>query len=90
MATNLTFTKNSQNLWETSYSTTGERVALEIIRTSSGPLIVKGNVGGLNDVTIKDFGPGAPADLLVDVDLPAGVSVSIVSFTEVTSAKVSE
>lgn len=89
MATNLTFTKNSRNLWVASYSTTGERVALEIIRVSSGPLIVKGNVGGLNDVTIKDFGPGAPADMLVDVDLPDGVSVSIVSFTEVTSAKVS-
>lgn len=89
MATALTFSKNSQDQWEASFTATGDRIAVEVNRTSSGPLVVSASIDGLNKKTIHNFSPDSDADIIFEVDVPAEIEISILSFTEVTAAKVS-
>lgn len=87
MATALTFTKNSQNQWEASFIASGDRIGVEVNRSSSGPLIVSVSIDGLNKKSIRSFSPDSDADLIFEVDVPAEIEISIISFTEVTAAK---
>lgn len=88
MATSLTFTQNSQDQWEASLIASGERIGVEVNRSSSGPLIVSASIDGLSKQTIHSFSPDSDADIIFEVDVPAEIGISIISFTEVTSAKV--
>lgn len=88
MATTLSFTQNSSNRWEASCTSSGDRIAVEITRTKSGPLIVYGNITGLGKKMIHDFGPSAEDTVIFEIDVPADIDITIESFTEVTSAKI--
>lgn len=88
MATALTFTQNPKDQWEASFIASGERVGVEVNRSSSGPLIVLASIDGLSKQTIHSFSPDSGADIIFEVDVPAEIEISIISFTEVTSAKV--
>lgn len=88
MATTLTFKQNEQGCYEASYTSTGDRVAVEVNRTTSGTLIVYGNITGMNKTMLHNFGPGTFKDQFFEIDVPADVEITIVSFTEVTDAKI--
>lgn len=88
MAKELNFTKNDQGHWEASFAASGERMAIEVNRKSSGPLLVSGSIDDLKEILLRDFGPKANEDLMFEIDVPEDVTVTIVSFTEVEEAKV--
>ncbi len=88
MGSELNFTQNNQGKWEASFIGPGERVGVEVNRSFSGPLIVSASIDGLNKKTIHTFSPDSDADIIFEVDVPAEIEISIISFTEVTAAKV--
>lgn len=87
MAKELNFTENSRGYWEASFSSSGERIAIEVNRKNAGPLIVLGSIDGLKKIMLKDFGPKPNEDLIFEIDVPEEVTVTIISFTEVEDAK---
>lgn len=86
MSTELSFTQDSQGRWTASFASSGERVAIEVNRTADGPLTVSASIGRLRPKPIMEF--NRDADLLFEIDLPAGVTVALTSFTEVTAGQV--
>lgn len=88
MATSLNFTQNAQDHWEASFSASGDRIGVEVNRTTSGPLVVYGCIDGLNKTQIQEFGPDTSKDMLFEIDVPADIEITIVSFSEVVAAKV--
>ena len=88
MATQISFIKNIQGFWETSFVSNGNCMALEITREKPGNILVYGNIEGMNKILIDDYGPGADCNQLIEVDVPNDETITIVSYTEVTSAKI--
>lgn len=86
MSTELSFTQDSQGRWTASFASSGERVAIEVNRTAEGPFTVSASIGGLRPKPVMDL--SRDADLLFEIDLPAGVTVSLTSLTEVTAGQV--
>lgn len=88
MAEELNFTHNGQGRWETSFTSSGDRIAVELNRVESGTLIIFGNLEGLEKTTLHNFGPGSDQDLMFEIDAPEDVKLTLVSYTEVTAAKI--
>lgn len=88
MATSLSFTQNEQGHYEASCTSQGDRMAVEVNRTAPGTLIIFGCIDGLEKTTLQNFGPGADQNIIFEIDVPEDVELSIVSYTEVTSAKI--
>lgn len=86
MATNLEFTK-TDGVWTAEVVSPGSAIAVEVNRTECGPLLVKGSVEGLKEIPLHYFGPKTDRDLLFEVDVPEGVRIHLISYTEVTGAK---
>lgn len=90
MATALSFTKTSGGHWEASFTSSGDRIAVEVNRVASGPLIVCAAIDSMNKKTVQDFGPGADADMIFEVDVPEGITITVISFTEVKTGKATD
>lgn len=88
MAEELNFTQNSQGKWETTFTSSGDRMAVEVERTNSGSLIIYGRIEDMEKRFIHDFGPGANRAMIFEIDVPADIDITILSYTEVTSAKI--
>lgn len=88
MAKELNFIRNSQGKYEVTFTSSGDRMGIEVNRTASGPLVVYGSIDDLKRKPVIDFGPNASEDLLFEIDFPADVKITIISFTEVEVAKV--
>lgn len=86
MATELNFTKED-GVWTAETVSSGTPMAVEVNRTEGGPFLVKGSVGDLKQVTLRDFGPRAERNLLFETDVPESVKLHFISYTEVESAK---
>lgn len=87
MAEEISFSKNDKGFWETSFVSNGNCQALEIIREKPGTLLVYGHIDGMNKVLLDDYGPGADCNQLIEIDIPTDVTITLVSYTEVKSAK---
>lgn len=88
MATNLAFTKNADNRWQAEFLSSGEPIALEVNRAEDGYLMVYGSIDGLARIPMHNSGPSGNRNLLVELDVPADVTITVESYTEVTAAKV--
>ncbi len=88
MATTLSFVQNEHGHYEASCTSSGDRMAVEVNRTSPGTLIIFGCIDGLEKTILQNFGPGADQNIIFEIDVPDEVVISIVSYTEVTSAKI--
>lgn len=86
MATELKFTIGD-GVWTAEVVSAGTPMAVEVNRTESGPFIVKGSIDDLSQVTLRDFGPGADRNLLFEIDVPEGVTIHFISYSEVVGAK---
>lgn len=86
MGRELSFEKNSQGKWEASIESQGEPMAIEINREKGGSLLIYGNLEGMEKVVLEHYGPNAEKHHLVEVDVPAGVTITIESYTEVKGA----
>lgn len=87
MAAELNFTQNSEGRWEASYTASGDRIGAHIVRQKPGPFIAYGSIEGMEETVLYDFGPSAQNIMLFEIDVPADVTVTFVSYTEVTAAK---
>lgn len=88
MAKQISFSKNDKGFWETTIVSEGNCMALQIMREKPGTLLVYGNIDGMNKIMIEDYGPGADCNQLIEVDIPKDVTITVVSYTEVTDAKI--
>lgn len=88
MATDLTFTQNSQGHFEASCTSSGDRIAVKINRSASGTLLVYGTIEDLEPSILYNFGPGSDQDMMFEIDVPADVNITIVSYSEVIAAKI--
>lgn len=88
MATTLNFTQSIPNKWEASCTSSGNRMAVQINRSSKGPLLVYGNIDGLEKQILQDLGSDMEKDVIFEIDVPDGIEITIVSFVEVTGAKI--
>ena len=88
MAKELNFTQNSQGKWESSFVASGDRIGAHIKRDKPGPFIAYGSIEDVEATILHDFGPSAQDNLMFEIDVPADVNVTFVSYTEVTAAKI--
>ena len=88
MVTELKFSQNAYGKWETVFTASGDRMGIEVNRDSSGPLLVLAGINGLKAKQIQDFGPNADSIIIFEIDVPAEIEITIISFTEVIAAKV--
>lgn len=89
MEKQLSFTKNLKGNYITEFTSTGN-VAVHICRTVGATLRVLASIGNLSPIAIVKFGNDSPKDLIFEIDIHAGVKVSIISDSEVTDAKMIE
>ena len=88
MAKELNFKQNSQGKWESSFVASGDRIGAHIKRNKPGPFIVYGNIEDMEEAVLHDFGPSAQDNLMFEIDVPADVKVTFVSYIEVTAANI--
>lgn len=86
-ATDLSFSKNEGNKYVASFVSEGP-VTIQVKRQEAGPLNIYANIDGMDAIYVGGYGPyNSSANLIFNVDVPAGVNVSVESFTEVLEAK---
>ncbi len=88
MSATLEFEQNSNGHYEAEFETTGERMAVEVNRKEKGTLLAFARIDELNNVLVHNSGKNETEDILFEVDMPEGVTIKILSHTEVTSAMV--
>lgn len=97
MVQELTLTKNGRNRWEGSFVSTGTPSAVQIkvdLNTYSGTaidVIVYGNLPGMERVILATLDrPSQKQYYLFEVDVPAGVVVTIESLNEPVECKITK
>lgn len=86
-ATDLSFSKNEENKYVASFVSEGP-VTIQVKRQEAGSLNIYANIDGMDAIYVGGYGPyNGSANLIFNVDVPAGVNVSVESFTEVLEAK---
>ena len=85
-ATSLEFSKNATNRYETSFVSEGA-VVIQVERAGNGYINVYANLDGMSKTYIGGTVYSGNSNLIFSVDVPAGVTVTIESLTEVVSAK---
>ena len=86
MEKQLSFNKDSKGHYVAEFISTGNS-ALQVCRVSNAALRVLAAIGELSFVPIVKFGDDSPKDLIFEVKIYSGVKVRIVSYSEVTDAK---
>ena len=86
-ATDLSFSKNNKKKNVSSFVAVGS-VTIQVKRKEAGALKIYANIDGMDAIYVGGYGPyNGSANLIFNVDVPAGVNVSVESFTEVLEAK---
>lgn len=80
---------DSNGRYKSEFTSTGN-TAIQICRNTGGILKVMAAIGSLTPIPIAKFGDDSPKDLIFEIGICAGVKVSIVSFSEVTDARMIE
>lgn len=83
MAT-LNFTKE-KDLWITRFTNTGNTI-VQIEREKDGVVSVLAQIDGLQEVPIAQFQNGYTPNVIFQLNIPAGVNITIKSQTEVLKA----
>lgn len=83
--TNLTFNKVGDK-YQTSFTSEGESI-VQIERKAQGLCSVRANIEGMAPVPITSFQNAYENNVIFNLDIPAGIEVTIESATEVTNAK---
>lgn len=85
MATTLTFVKDNDG-YSANFTSKGSCV-IQIERDKPSLIAVQANLEGMNPVPVTNFQNGYTPNAIFEIDVPAGVDVTIKSSTEVTNAK---
>lgn len=88
MAEELNFEKNSDGYWEATFITSGNPMAIEIDRKEKGHLLIYAGVDDLEGDLIFSAGREGEKHFVRSIDVPEDVKLRVVSFTEVTGAKI--
>lgn len=88
MAAELNFEKNSDGHWESTFTTSGDPMAIEIDREEKGHLLIYAGVDDLHGDLIFSAGREGEKHFVRSLDIPEDVKLKIVSYTEVTGAKI--
>lgn len=86
--TDLTFEQQKNKEYKATYISTGSTV-LQMEREAPGRIAVQASIEGMDpiDIVHKPFSQ-QQKDIIMNIDVPSGISVDIVSGTKVLSAKV--
>ena len=80
--TELTFTQQSDGTYTSSFDSTGTKTAIQLNRAANEPLLIYVSAdSGSHSVLYKNAGNNK--ENLVEIDLPAGLEVEIVSHCDV-------
>jgi hypothetical protein len=86
-ATDLQFSKNSENRYEAQFVSEGA-VTIQMERSGSGYINVYANLDGMDKKFIGGYGSyNGGSNEVFTVDVPSGITVTIESLQEVVSAK---
>lgn len=88
MAAELQFEKNSEGNYEATFITSGEPMAIEIDRVKKGHVLIYAGVDDLHGDLIFSSGREGEKHFVRSLDMPEDVKLRVVSFTEVTGAKI--
>lgn len=89
MATNdLSFSKVN-NHYEASFETSGENVVVQLTKKGNGAVVVYANLQNLPPITVMNTGSDSSKYHIFEIDMPAGVEITVKSMDEVISAKIS-
>lgn len=89
MEKQLNFNKDPKGYYTAEFISTGN-AAVQICRVAGATLRVLAAIGSLTPIPIVKFGDDSPKDLIFEIGIYAGVKVSIVSYSEVTDARMIE
>lgn len=85
MAENITFTKQSDDTWQGSFTSTGTRTVLQVVREENAPLFLKISLDeGLHNVIYQP--PRDYKDQILSIDIAEGALITVVSHSAVTKA----
>lgn len=73
--------------WRAQFVAQTNVTVVQVQRPKGGALIVSTAIEGMEFVPIQSFKESAPANLIFEVNTPAGLKVLVESFSEVTKAK---
>lgn len=88
MAAELTFTKNTQGHYEATFETSGDPMAIEIDRKEPGHLLIYASIDGMDGDLIFSTDQYDERTFVRSIEMPEGVTLRVVSFTEVIEAKI--
>lgn len=84
----LQFEKNAAGQWESTFTTSGSPMAIEVDRKEKGHLLIFAGVDDLEGDLIFSAGRESEKHFVRSIDIPEDVKIRVVSFTEVTGAKI--
>lgn len=84
-ATTLIFSKVGDK-WVTTFTSMGESI-VEMERKGQGLCSIRANIEGMKSVPVTSFKNPYESNVIFNLDIPAGVEVTIESATEVINAK---
>lgn len=89
MTEDLVFAKDaSEEKWVCEIAATGDRMVVQVDRDAPGLLLVWANVEGMRRVPVMRVEEDEMYDVIFEVDMPAGVTVTVESYGEPAAAKV--
>lgn len=80
-------TTNPQSQWEASFVSDGITKVIEVEREASSYFTIYANLDGMTPISIANEPKAGRKDLIFQVDVPDGVTVTLVSYSPVISAK---
>ncbi len=85
--TNLTFTKDADNgSYAAKFTSTGP-VSVQIKRKDINPVIVSANIPGMSPCIIGTYHNNSNPDIVIGIDIPAGMEVTLRCGSQVLEAK---
>lgn len=70
------------------WTSTGEGAVLQVERAGAGPLEIRAYLDGMTPLTVAKDYAFTPQAVILQLDIPAGVKVDIISDTAVTTAAI--
>lgn len=85
--TNLTFTQDADNgSYAAKFTSTGP-VSVQIKRKEINPVIVSANIPGMSPCVIGTYHNNSNPDIVIGIDIPAGMEVTLKCGSEIIDAK---
>lgn len=85
--TTLTFAPDGAR-HKATWTSTGAGAVLQVERDGAGPLEIRAYLDGMTPLTVAKDYAFTPPSVIMQLDIPAGVKVDIVSDTAVTAAAI--